>query len=160
MPHVHITTLPSHVQPIFPDRCVVCRADQPEVTARLFARDGFRWHKIWDGWSAVQVPCCRSCRIRLRLWWAWDVLRTLLIGGTAFAIPFFCMLPRGYEGWVCGLTCLGLAGVGFIGVFIWNWFLFPPAFNMDRNPATIDYLFRDQRTWEEFNHLNGAKAKE
>lgn len=89
------------------------------------------------------------------MWWTWDVLRTLIVGGGAFAFGILYMLPRGYEGWVCGLTTLALCAAGFVAVFIWNR-VFPPAFNIDPHANTVEYEFRDRQTWEEFSRLNGA----
>jgi hypothetical protein len=156
MPRVFTVVLPRHVRPVFSDRCIVCGTDRPETSTKVIARDNLEGRRIWAGWFAVRVPCCRLCVLRLGLWRIWDMLRTLLIGGGAFAFAFLYMLPRGYEGWVCGVTTLGLCAVGFSAVFIWNR-IFPPAFNVDPHASTVDYEFRDRQTWEEFARLNGAE---
>jgi hypothetical protein len=53
------------------------------------------------------------------------------------------------------LIVLGLCGVGFLAVFLWNRF-FPPAFQMDVHRTCVEYEFRDGALAQEFAELNGA----
>jgi hypothetical protein len=136
-------TIPRHIQPKFPDNCIICGAEHPISYTRLIARDGLKWHRLWAGWFTMWIPCCRICGLRLQLWRILDLIQTLIIGGASFAFCFFYMLPRGYAGWVCGLTTLGLCIIGFIALFLWNR-IFPPAFNISPHAHTVEYEFLDK----------------
>jgi len=149
--------LPRQQQATFPDRCVVCNAERPEASARIIARNNLNGRLLWLGWFSVGIPCCRACGVRLQLWRAWDFSRTLIIGGASFAFGMIFLLPR-LEGWATGLIVLGLCGLGFLAVFIWNR-LFPPAFNVDVHSTHVEYEFRNSSLAHEFAELNQAYPK-
>jgi hypothetical protein len=151
---VSTVVLPRHEPAVFPDRCVVCRADHPGASTRIIARDNRSGRLLWLGWFSMRVPCCARCGVRLQLWRAWDFVRTLLIAGASFAFGMICLLPR-LEGWATGLIVLGLCGVGFQAVFLWNRF-FPPAFNVDVRSTYVEYEFRDDGLARAFAELNRA----
>jgi hypothetical protein len=144
--------LPREAVPVFPSRCVVCRAEKPANMARLIGRNGLHGHAIWAGWYRVSVPSCRACGLRLQLWWAWDTVRSLVIAGACFAFGGTYLGGR-FEGWVTGLIVLGLIGVSFLAMFCWNR-VFPPAFSVDPGMVTMEYEFRDADTAREFALLN------
>ena len=147
--------LPRHEAAAFPDRCVVCNADHPGSRTRIIARDNLNGRRLWLGWFSVRVPCCSACGLRLQLWRAWDFCRTLIIAGACFAFGMIYLLPR-LEGWATGLIVLGLCGVGFLAVFLWNRF-FPPAFQVDVHETHVEYEFREAALAQEFAELNGAR---
>ena len=124
------------------------------TSTRIVSRDGRHGAAIWNGWFTLRVPCCRTCGERLHIWRAWNTIRTLLIAGGAFAFGMIYLLPR-MQGWLTGLTVLGLIVVGFGAQFVWNRF-FPPAFDVDPNKIQVEYEFRDQSFGEEFARLNDA----
>ncbi len=152
---VYTVVLARHQPATFPDRCVVCHADHPGSWTRIIARDNLNGRRLWLGWFSVRVPCCRACGVRLQLWRAWDFCRTLIIAGACFAFGVIYLLPR-LEGWATGLIVLGLCGIGFLAVFIWNRF-FPPAFQVDVHETHVEYEFGDAALAQEFAELNGAR---
>jgi hypothetical protein len=153
MPGVYTGILPRNVRPVFPDRCIVCGRAPAATSTLLISRDGLHGAALWSGWHSVRVPCCRWCGWKLQAWRLWSIVRTLAIAGGALAFGIFYLLPR-YEGWVCGLTVLGLCIVGFAAVFVWNR-SFPPAFNVDPHDWHVEYEFRDEGLFREFVALNG-----
>ncbi len=152
---VHTITLPRCETAVFPDRCVVCNADRPGSSTRIIARDNLKGRRLWLGWFSVRIPCCPACGVRLQLWRVWDFCRTLVIGGASFAFGMIYLLPR-LGDVATGLTVLGLCGVGFLAVFLWNRF-FPPAFQVDVHRTYVEYEFRDAALAREFAEWNGVR---
>lgn len=155
MPRIYTIIVPRNVQPTFPNRCTVCGVEHPKTSCRVLGRNGLEGHAILSGWYSIRIPCCRSCGLLLQIWRIWDLAATFVIAGAALAFGLFYMLPKGHEGWVCGLTTLGLCCLGFLVQFIWNR-IFPPGFQIDPHARNVDYEFRNRVVFEEFCELNGA----
>ncbi len=153
---VSTVVLPRGEEAVFPDRCVVCHAEHPGTYTRVIARNNLNGRMLWLGWFSVRIPCCGSCAVRLQLWRVWDFCRTLVIGAASLAFGIIYLLPR-LGDVATGLTVLGLCGVGFLAVFIWNRF-FPPAFNIDVRQTHVEYEFRDRSLAREFAEVNQANA--
>lgn len=147
--------VPRSLPPKFPDRCVLCGADNPGKLARFHAGAGYGafFFVAWfeSGKKSIMAPACGSCAVG-------SLNRSLL----RFAFSVSCAL---LAAWLLfwGLKIRGLVKIKALGVFfaavipvvVWDW-LFPPRFSVsfdEEGHKTICH-FHDVAYAAEFDALN------
>ena len=120
--------------PKFPDRCVVCGADQPGHQARFFA-DGqygpFFFHlflSLDDGKKSVTAPACPGCVLSSRIGGLWR-LAVAATFGTLAAWLLFWVVPRAAG--ADEFKVLGVVLAAIMPILVWNQY-FPPRFILSR----------------------------
>lgn len=134
--------LPRHHKPLFPDRCVVCQAEEPDGTVRLITGTVGWW--TWLLWMLgkpliVKAPACRWCA------WKLHGLRFVSLAATCFAcwLVLWFFWPQ-----VQHLVPEGLHRFAKIGLFILTvlpqcmfevWYA--PPFCVTAFKSSVDYEF-------------------
>ena len=147
--------VPRSLPPKFPDRCVLCGADNPGKQARFQAGAGYGafFFVAWfeSGKKSIMAPACGSCAVSA-------LSRSLL----RFAVSASCAL---LAAWLLfgALRVRGLFKIKALVVFfaavipvvVWDW-IFPARFSVsfdEEGHKTICH-FRDAAYAAEFDFLN------
>jgi hypothetical protein len=162
MPLSSDITLPKGVNPVFPDKCVVCHA-KPDSTIRIAQNSQnavlafFMPILLLFGWSRVEVPICRSCKPRFRLQrWGRE-----LVCWTLVLILIWWLMPH-FKGW-SGLTRkLAVGGLVLLGIspYIFAEVFWPRIFDTTARGKEVDYEFASPEYAAEFERLNSPDRQE
>jgi hypothetical protein len=155
MGQVHGARLAGSVTPKFPDRCVLCGADQPGHAARFFASGfGVFFFVLWlqEGKKSVVAPACPGCALGARI----GSLLRFAVSAAAAALGawlLFRVVPHARA--VDHFKALGVVLAAIVPILVWDQ-LFPAGFCMRRDTADgdVDYRFRSAADAAEFRALN------
>ncbi|MFN0021102.1 MAG: hypothetical protein ACKVP0_22820 [Pirellulaceae bacterium] len=143
--------------PKFPDRCVLCGADNPEGRVRFSAGASYgaffflSW--LGKGKKSIEAPACGSCAVSA-------TSRNLM----RFGLSAACAILAGwFLFWAMGKGVRGLIKIKALGVFfaavipavVWDW-LFPAKFSVtfdDESHRTVCH-FSDATYAAQFDALN------
>ena len=136
-------TLPSNLEPEFPECCVVCE-EQTHIRASILVdtQNALLSYLLpilfFFGWKRISFPLCPICRgrfflqRRMRTAVSW----TIVIVAVALALPYF-------EGWGRGTTKLAMLGVALAAILPPVFFevFFPRWFDVTARKDTTDFEF-------------------
>jgi hypothetical protein len=151
--------LPRSHAPQFPDRCVVCGANEPKSTVTLLTGTQGWWTWIlWTfGWPLiVKAPACRWCGWRLHIGRLCGLILTIAITLAAiwYVWPHMsAFVPRSIKIWAqagLALTCL-------LPYILYQVF-FPRPFDITAFSDSVDYSFRDRKAAFTFAISNSDAA--
>ena len=154
MPMAREVNLPRDQKPVWPDRCLYCRAESPGHKTKFWTFAIGWWTVVLLSFGSIfvaRVPACRSCarQMQLRRTVRW-VVTTLIAAaaaiGAIWVLKSYTGPARIYLG--VGIACIGILPFYFIEV------LFPPVFDMTCFAKTVDYGFKDGMYALEFEMLN------
>lgn len=143
--------------PRFPDRCVLCGADNPGRQARFHAGShyGAFFFLSWfeSGKKSVLAPACGSCAVSAM---SRGLLRFAVSAACAVLAAWFLfwMMGKGARGMI-KLKALGVFFAAVIPAVLWDW-LFPAKFSVtfDDETHTSTCHFADAAYAAEFDALN------
>ena len=155
-------TLPRGVNPIFPDKCIVCHA-KPDSAVRIAqnSQNGliafFMPLIMLFGWSRVEVPLCQSCKPRFRIqrWGRQILCWALVIVLVWWLVPQF----RSWSGLTRKIAVGGLVLIGLIPYVAWE-VIWPRIFDTTARDDTVDYEFASAAYASEFAALNTPRSHE
>ncbi|MCE9561291.1 MAG: hypothetical protein K8U57_04485 [Planctomycetes bacterium] len=152
--------LPKSHPPIFPDRCVACRAKSPGSIYRAGTNAIGWWTWVFMAFGrrhTVEVPACKPCRGQMgRQRWLQLSVNVVVI---AVGVVLAGSLLEWYQGPFKRWLTLGVVLVCLLPVFLWEIF-FPRPFDMTAFSDEVDYEFRDADYAAEFATLNQPPAEE
>ena len=160
MPISTDVNLPKSHPPVFPDRCVACRADRPGATYRA-GTNAIGWWTLsllsFGRRFTVEVPACASCRGRMRRqrWLQLAVNAIVIAAGVAVAGSLLQWYQGPFKRWLM----LAIVVVCLLPVILWETF-FPRPFDMTASSNNVDYEFSDSAYAEEFAALNQVAAED
>lgn len=154
----YAVAVPRSLPPKFPDRCVLCGADNPGKQARFHAgaNYGAFFFMAWfeTGRKSITAPACGSCAVSAM---SRGLLRFAVSAGCAILAGWYLFWVMGMKGGR-GLGKLKAVAVFFAAVIpavIWDW-LFPAKFSVtfdDENHQAVCH-FSDPGYAAEFDALN------
>ena len=158
MPLLYIVNIPKNREPVFPDVCIVCQRNTPQVKVRL-ASHSLGWWLLFTlkfgAMADVRVPACVECsklldRDRMARWLATAgiaivgiFLLVRLLGGNP--TPRQIALGMGL-----GLLCL-------TPLIVWEWKT-PLPIELTSYLDSVDYIFRNDDYAQQFARLNGVET--
>ncbi len=154
-------TLPKDTKPVFPDKCIVCHA-KPDSTLRIAHNSQnpivafFVPLLTLFGWSRVEVPICRSCKLRFRFqrWGREIVCWTLII------VLIWWLMPH-FKDW-SGLTrnlVVGALALAALAAFVLAETIWPRIFDTTAHGQSVDYEFASAEYAAEFEALNSPNPQ-
>ena len=154
-PPINIT-LPRNCVPAFPNECIVCHCI-PHSTLKIAHNAQnpllafFLPFLLMFGWSRVEVPVCRTCKLRFRLQrWGREVVVCALILASVWLIwPCFKGWHAGTRRIVGGVLVLLLISPYVVVEVFW-----PRFFNTYARKDSVDYAFASPGYAAEFHELN------
>ncbi len=149
-------TLPAHLEPVFPDSCVVCQQNTRD-RGKIMADTNSFWSSFFIplvalfGWKRIEFPLCRGCRTRFyrQRWVRSAVCWAVLIVVVFVAMPYF----QGWNRLVTKLAVLAIAIAALAPQILFMVF-FPPWFDVTASKKTTAYEFKSEDYAEEFFLLN------
>jgi hypothetical protein len=170
MPISTDVTLPNHVKPVFPDKCIVCLS-KPDSTTKI-AQNSQNWLLnaiflpmfapilVFFGWSRVEAPICRGCKWRfgLQRWGRRLIGLTLVIAAAWWFLPDFAawspLFRRRFFKRLARLAWATLFAVPYVLVEVFR----PRIFTTDAHGDKVDYKFASAEYAAEFQALNAANV--
>src|SRR5262245_37717318 len=152
--------LPRSAEPVFPDRCVVCRKPQPGGRTRVRRTAASWWGAVipilhlvslFDG-HVAHVPACSGCGLKLhaQAWWRFLAMIAIAIVfvwlGAEVVGPW---VPRPLLKWVMIAATL----LALLPWFVWQ-VLFPLAFDMTVETEEVTYEFANPQYAVDFSLIN------
>lgn len=160
----YAVAVPRSLPPKFPDRCVLCGADNPGKQARFHAgaNYGAFFFMAWfeTGRKSIMAPACGSCAVSAM---SRGLLRFAVSAGCAILAGWYLFWVMGMKGGR-GLGKLKAVAVFFAAVVpavIWDW-LFPAKFSVtfdDENHQAVCH-FSDPGYAAQFDALNHPEFAE
>jgi hypothetical protein len=142
--------LPKDREPVFPEHCCRCFADEPEHTLR-FSASRFSWSQLFFFWVWLfrksvkhDVPVCDGCRgkVRRRKWLEW-LLYIVVVGAAVVLMQPWLKSMELSRQWQ-KIALIGGVFVCALPVILWS-VLRPPAFDMTVGEDHIEYEFANLR---------------
>ena len=154
MPTSTDINLPRDQDPLWPDRCVCCRAAEPNHKTKVWTLAIGWWTILLLSFGSIfltRVPACPGCARKMQFQRAlrWIVCIAICCVGVAITI----WLLRNYTGPARVYLATGIASISIIPFVIWE-SIFPPAFDMTCYKKSVDYEFKDPMYAMEFEMLN------
>lgn len=154
MPTSTDINLPKDQVPVWPDRCVCCRAESPGHRTKFWTFAIGWWTIVFLSYGGIfvaRVPACKSCARKLQWgravrWILWAIIAGAAAIGAVWILRHYNGPMRIYLG--VGIACLATLPLFFLEA------MFPPAFDMTSYAKTVDYEFRDDMYAAEFEMLN------
>lgn len=142
----------------FPDRCVLCSADNPGGKVRFSAGSNYgaffflSW--LGKGKKTIEAPACGSCAVSAT---SRNLMRFGLSAACAILAGWFLFWFVGMKGGrgLMKIKALGVFFAAVIPAVVWDW-LFPAKFSVtfdDENHRTVCH-FSDPAYAAEFDALN------
>ncbi len=159
----HDVSVSSLVPPKFPDRCVLCGADEPgrQVRFTAGARYGAFFFIAWfgKGKGSIQAPACGSCAVGAM---SRALFRfTLSAGAAAIAGWFLFAAMKGGGRGLFKLKAIGVFVAAVVPAVVWDW-IFPARFSVtfnDENHQAVCHFF-DPGYAAQFDALNQFGAED
>jgi len=149
-------TLPAEVQPVFPDRCVVCdcetiKRSKIAVDTQNGLLSFFVPIMSLFEWKKIEFPVCEDCSGKFfRQRWFRTLVCWTIIGIVVFVtLPYFQGLNRS----ITKLAILAIALAAIIPHMIFEVF-FPRWFDVTASKQTTQYEFKSEDYATDFYALN------
>lgn len=166
MPLATRIKLSSAVKPTFPNLCIVCHTPPDSTITVLQNSSNWLWAILFPilapifaltGWSRVQVPICRKCKLMFRAQaWSRRLLILALLVLAIWLTPEFAMIDSRF--------LKRLAGLAFCAVMILPYLIleifFPRYFTTQASRDAVDYEFESSDYADAFYALNADHVLE
>ena len=136
-------TLPVSQPPVFPPRCVVCEAENPNELVDLSFLGGNLWGNTTN--KVNGVPACKGCASGLRRYHRWLKVSYYILPLVGVILAFVLKVPI----FVRILIAIGFAvGPGILSL------IFPPSFGLTLTGGAANFEFKSKVVADEFAERN------
>jgi hypothetical protein len=149
-------TLPAEIEPIYPDRCVVCDG---ETTNRIRISVGTQSPLLsflvpimsLFGWKKIAFPTCKNCtgKFYRQRWIRTAICWTIIAVVVYFCMPYF----KGVDRTATKLALIAIALAAIVPNIIFE-LCFPRWFDVTESKHTTCYEFRSEDYATDFYALN------
>jgi hypothetical protein len=147
--------LPRKHKPTFPNRCVICCAQEPSAQLKLCTGTIGWWTWLllpFEKPFTVVAPACPGCKWRLHLARFASLVVTICLAWLALSIVWpkvADFVPRAARKWAMA----GLALLGVLPQLIYELY-FPKPFDITAYTESVDYEFGDHELAVDFAMIN------